>query len=105
MTAPVALVTGGAGGFGRAFCRRLAARGYAVVVADLDTDGAAEVAAEVGGTPVRADVSRPEDTVAAVGPRSTRTAGWTWSRSTPGSAPDSARPTRWTSRRTGGSSG
>lgn len=66
MTTPVALVTGGAGGFGRAFSRRLAARGYAVVVADLDADGAAEVAAEVGGTPVGADVSRPEETVAAV---------------------------------------
>jgi NAD(P)-dependent dehydrogenase (short-subunit alcohol dehydrogenase family) len=66
MTAPVALVTGGAGGFGRAFSRRLAARGYAVVVADLDADGAAEVATEVGGTPVTADVGRPEDTVAAV---------------------------------------
>lgn len=63
---PVALVTGGAGGLGRAFARRLAARGHAVVVADLDADGAAEVAAEVGGIPVRADVSRPEDTVAAV---------------------------------------
>lgn len=58
---PVALVTGGGGAFGRAFARRLAARGYAVVVADLDGDAAAEVAAEVGGTPVRADVSRPED--------------------------------------------
>jgi NAD(P)-dependent dehydrogenase (short-subunit alcohol dehydrogenase family) len=65
--APVALVTGGAGGFGRAFARRLSARGYALVVVDLDADGAAEVAAEVGGIPVRADVSRPEETVAAVG--------------------------------------
>ena len=63
---PVALVTGGAGGLGRAFARRLVARGHAVVVADLDADGAAEVAAEVGGTAVRADVSRPEDVVAAV---------------------------------------
>lgn len=64
---PVAVVTGGAGGFGRAFARRLAARGYVVVVADLDSDGAAEVAAEVGGVPVRADVSRPEDCAAMVG--------------------------------------
>ena len=63
---PVALVTGGAGGFGRAFAHRLAARGHAVVVADLDADGAAEVAAEVGGTSIRADVSRPEDCAAMV---------------------------------------
>ena len=63
---PVALVTGGAGGVGRAFARRLAARGHAVVVADRDSDGAAEVASSVGGVPIRADVSRPEDTVAAV---------------------------------------
>jgi NAD(P)-dependent dehydrogenase (short-subunit alcohol dehydrogenase family) len=63
---PVALVTGGAGGFGRAFARRLAALGHAVVVADLDADGAAEVATEVGGVSLRADVSRPEETVAAV---------------------------------------
>jgi NAD(P)-dependent dehydrogenase (short-subunit alcohol dehydrogenase family) len=63
---PVALVTGGAGGFGRAFARRLAARGHAVVVADIDADGAAEVAAEVGGTSIRADVSRPADCAAMV---------------------------------------
>jgi NAD(P)-dependent dehydrogenase (short-subunit alcohol dehydrogenase family) len=63
---PVALVTGGAGGFGRAFARLLADRGHAVVVADLDGEGAARVAREVGGTPVRADVSRPEDVAAAV---------------------------------------
>lgn len=62
----VALVTGGAGGFGRAFSRRLAASGHTVVVADLDADGAAEVAAEVGGTSIRADVSRPEDCAAMV---------------------------------------
>ena len=56
---PVALVTGGAGGFGRAFARRLAALGHAVVVADLDSDGAAEVASSVGGVSLRADVSLP----------------------------------------------
>jgi NAD(P)-dependent dehydrogenase (short-subunit alcohol dehydrogenase family) len=66
MSAPVALVTGGAGGFGRAFSRRLAARGHAVVVADLDADGAAEVATEVGGTAVTTDVTKPEDVVRAV---------------------------------------
>lgn len=66
MTAPVALVTGGAGGLGRAFARRLAARGYAVVVADRDADGATEVATEVGGTPVQADVSNPVDVVRTV---------------------------------------
>jgi NAD(P)-dependent dehydrogenase (short-subunit alcohol dehydrogenase family) len=66
VSVPGALVTGGAGGFGRAFARRLAARGYGVVVADLDADGATEVAREVGGTAVRADVSKPEDVVAAV---------------------------------------
>lgn len=37
-----------------------------MVVADLDEDGAAEVAALVGGTSIRADVSKPEETVAAV---------------------------------------
>jgi NAD(P)-dependent dehydrogenase (short-subunit alcohol dehydrogenase family) len=61
-----ALVTGGAGGLGRAFARRLAAQGYGVVVADRDAERAAEVAAEVGGTSVAGDVSRPEDTEAAV---------------------------------------
>lgn len=66
MSVPAAVVTGGAGGLGRAFARRLSARGYGVVVADRDADGAAEVAREVGGTPVTADVSRPEDSVAAV---------------------------------------
>ena len=64
--ARVALVTGGAGGLGRSFSRRLAARGYAVVVVDLDGDAAAEAAAEVGGLAVRADVSSAAETARAV---------------------------------------
>jgi NAD(P)-dependent dehydrogenase (short-subunit alcohol dehydrogenase family) len=52
----VALVTGGAGGIGAAVARRLAARGAAVVVTDVDHVGAEAVAAEVGGTFVPCDV-------------------------------------------------
>lgn len=57
---PVALVTGGAGGVGAAVSRTLASQGYAVVVADIDEAAATQVASEVGGSPVRVDVSDPE---------------------------------------------
>lgn len=43
----VSLVTGAASGIGAAVARRLAARGDAVVCADLDADGAAATASEV----------------------------------------------------------
>jgi rhamnulose-1-phosphate aldolase/alcohol dehydrogenase len=45
----VAVVTGGASGIGRATARLLAARGAHVVVADLNGDGAVEVADELVG--------------------------------------------------------
>jgi 3-oxoacyl-[acyl-carrier protein] reductase len=61
----VAVVTGAARGIGETYARRLAAEGAAVVVADIDEDGATEVAgsiAEGGGTAVgvRVDVSDPD---------------------------------------------
>jgi NAD(P)-dependent dehydrogenase (short-subunit alcohol dehydrogenase family) len=59
----VAVVTGGASGIGRALCRRFAAEGAAVVVADLDGAGAASVAAEIGGRAVATDVSVEADVV------------------------------------------
>ena len=52
------VVTGGGNGIGRALCRRFASEGArAIVVADLDGDGATAVADEIGGTAVRLDVS------------------------------------------------
>ncbi|MHB8671567.1 MAG: SDR family oxidoreductase [Acidimicrobiales bacterium] len=56
----VVVVTGGANGIGRALCRRFAAEGArAVVVADLDGEGAAAVAEEIEGTRDPAADSRP----------------------------------------------
>ncbi|KQB94482.1 putative oxidoreductase YuxG [Geobacillus sp. PA-3] len=64
----VALVTGGAGGIGSETCRRLAAEGAHVVVADLNIEGAEKVAAEINeaygegrALAVRMDVTNEED--------------------------------------------
>jgi NAD(P)-dependent dehydrogenase (short-subunit alcohol dehydrogenase family) len=68
----VAVVTGGASGAGRALCLRLAERGAAgVVVADIDEDGALQVAARIdadGGQAVAvpADMTREADVQALV---------------------------------------
>ncbi len=72
----IAVVTGGASGIGRALALRFTTEGArCVVVVDIDADGAREVAAEVGGTAMVADVSRSadvarvvEETEARVGP-------------------------------------
>jgi rhamnulose-1-phosphate aldolase/alcohol dehydrogenase len=53
----VALVTGGAGGLGRAIARRLAAEGAHVVVTDLDAGGARKVAEEIAGLGLEMDVT------------------------------------------------
>ena len=62
----VIIVTGGAHGIGRAYCRGLAAEGAKVVVADLDIDAAEAVVRSLGESgsdalAVRADVSQAED--------------------------------------------
>jgi NAD(P)-dependent dehydrogenase (short-subunit alcohol dehydrogenase family) len=58
----VVVVTGGASGIGAALSHAFAAAGAeAVVVADLDGDGAAAVAAQVGGSAVTTDVTHEAD--------------------------------------------
>ncbi|VFA90645.1 3-oxoacyl-[acyl-carrier-protein] reductase FabG [Nocardia farcinica] len=68
-TARTVLITGAAGGLGRAFALGFAERGYRVAVADIDADGAAETAHLAGETGAatwhgRADVTDPDGTVA-----------------------------------------
>lgn len=59
----VALVTGGAGGFGRAYSQALARSGASVAIADLDLDRARAVASEIGGNcrPFGVDLRSPAE--------------------------------------------
>ncbi|MEQ0565551.1 bifunctional aldolase/short-chain dehydrogenase [Amycolatopsis sp. NEAU-NG30] len=66
----IALVTGAGSGIGKAIAQRLAAEGACVVIADLNGEAAAEVAAGIGNADkahwVLADVTHPEAVQAAV---------------------------------------
>jgi NAD(P)-dependent dehydrogenase (short-subunit alcohol dehydrogenase family) len=64
LTGKVVVVTGAARGIGRALARRFAAdQAKAVVVADIDGDGARALADEIGAISVQCDVSREADVV------------------------------------------
>jgi NAD(P)-dependent dehydrogenase (short-subunit alcohol dehydrogenase family) len=62
----VFIVTGGASGLGEGTARMLAAQGAQVVVADMQADKGAAVAADIGGVFVRCDVSSETDGLAVV---------------------------------------
>ena len=57
LTGRSALVTGAASGIGRACAERLARAGASVTVLDLNGDAAKEVAGEIGGEAMQADLS------------------------------------------------
>jgi len=58
----VVVVTGGASGIGRALCIRFKAEGAkAVVVADVETSAAEELAREIGGVAIETNVAREAD--------------------------------------------
>src|SRR5690348_16306791 len=57
----VAIVTGGASGFGEGIARRFATEGARVVIADINGEAAEGLAREIGGLAVRVDISRGDD--------------------------------------------
>ncbi len=63
----IVVITGAAGGIGRAMARRFAKEGpRRIICADLDGPGAMAVAAEVGGWGLATDVSREADIVSLI---------------------------------------
>jgi 3-oxoacyl-[acyl-carrier protein] reductase len=66
----VAIVTGAASGFGEGIARRFAAEGARVLVADIDAEGAARVAKDIGGSgsaiAVSVDVSKNSEVKAMI---------------------------------------
>lgn len=63
-----ALVTGGAGGIGSAVCRKLAQQGYFVFVGySISAEKAEKLADEIGGKPLKIDVSDSKDIASVCG--------------------------------------
>jgi NAD(P)-dependent dehydrogenase (short-subunit alcohol dehydrogenase family) len=61
------VITGGAGGIGRALARRIVAEGArAVVIADLDLEGAERIAAEIGAQAVELDAGSEQSVQALI---------------------------------------
>jgi NAD(P)-dependent dehydrogenase (short-subunit alcohol dehydrogenase family) len=60
----VVIVTGGAHGIGKAYCKGLAGAGARIVIADIDSPGAEAAAGEIGAQalPILVDVSNEDST-------------------------------------------
>ena len=57
----VAIVTGGASGFGKSIATTFVKEGAAVIITDLSEDTGSAVAKEIGASFLRADVTKRED--------------------------------------------
>ncbi|HEY8949015.1 MAG TPA: glucose 1-dehydrogenase [Rhizomicrobium sp.] len=62
----IAIITGGASGFGEGVVRRFAKEGARVAIADLNGDAAQKLAKDVDGIAVRTDVSKGDEVKALV---------------------------------------
>jgi len=61
-----AIITGAGSGFGAGMARKFAAEGASVLVADINGDAAAQIAAQIGGTACVADVANGDSVRAMV---------------------------------------
>jgi len=64
LSGTAAVVTGGASGLGEATARRLAEQNVHVIIADLQDVSGEKIAAEIGGTYLRCDVTQPDEVIA-----------------------------------------
>jgi len=58
LNSKVAVITGGASGIGAACARAFAANGARVAVIDINSEGAQQIAAEIGGIGIACDISK-----------------------------------------------